>query len=106
MARRPLSPHPRRPYRGSSAAQGYGPAWRRLRARVLLEEPTCRGYLVACSNPSQEVDHIRPRLLGGTNERDNLQGLCGSCHRRKTSDMNRERRGPGVSESLQHFASL
>ena len=58
--------------------------WPKLRAQVLREEPLCRlcqakGFVV-----SREVDHIVPRSQGGTSRRENLQGLCIDCHRRKT----------------------
>ena len=66
---------------GSSTHQGYGPAWRKLRAVVLAEEPYCR----ECPAPSNEVDHIRPKRKGGTDARDNLQALCKPCHSRKTA---------------------
>jgi 5-methylcytosine-specific restriction endonuclease McrA len=87
MANRPRSANPRR-YRGSSSDQGYGAAWRRLRAQVLTEEPLCRGYQRQCSNPSTEVDHITPLRLGGATVRENLQALCLECHHAKTADQN------------------
>lgn len=31
-----------------------------------------------------ELDHIIPRSIGGTDEQDNLQFLCNSCHKYKT----------------------
>jgi hypothetical protein len=43
--------------RDSSTQQGYGSAWRKLRKRVLLEEPNCR----RCGEPSTDVDHMIPR---------------------------------------------
>jgi 5-methylcytosine-specific restriction endonuclease McrA len=62
----------------------YGSAqWQHLRDCVLNEEPVCR----ECKrNPSTDVDHIRrlkyyPELAY---TRDNLQGLCGPCHSKKT----------------------
>ena len=33
-----------------------------------------------------EVDHIVPTYADGSNELDNLQTLCRSCHRKKTSE--------------------
>lgn len=46
-----------------------------------------------CLNPfgssSFEVDHIIPLEQGGTNDLENLQGLCDSCHIFKTSVLDR-----------------
>lgn len=67
--------------RGSSAARGYDAEWRRVRAIVLAEEPTCR---VCHEAPSTDVDHIVPKRQGGTNARANLRGVCHSCHSSKT----------------------
>ena len=74
--------------RGGSTSRGYGSDWQRLRKRKLLTDPYCadcesRGVVTL----AEEVDHIltiaeRPdlRLVW-----DNLQSLCGSCHRAKTA---------------------
>jgi 5-methylcytosine-specific restriction protein A len=36
--------------------------------------------------PTKIIDHIKPILDGGDEwDRDNLQGLCESCHNRKTA---------------------
>jgi len=60
--------------------------WRRVRAVVLSEQPLC----AACNTqPATQCDHIKPLDVGGTNERDNLQGLCAACHTRKTFSENR-----------------
>lgn len=37
-----------------------------------------------CDAPAVEVDHIVPLWLGGSNRDENLEGLCGPCHLRKT----------------------
>lgn len=67
--------------RGSATQRGYGAAWQRIRDVVLAEEPVCR----ACKRlPATDVDHIIPKRHGGTDDRANLQGLCGSCHHIKT----------------------
>lgn len=75
----------------------YGDArWRRLRAAVLAEEPTCR----LCGAPSQVVDHVVARRRfplalqlseeeGGASHRSNLRGLCKSCHSRRRDDKSR-----------------
>lgn len=63
-----------------------GRAGQRDRAQVLLEEPLCRTCLEAGKTvASEEVDHIVPLSQGGTDARDNKQGLCTPCHRAKTA---------------------
>ncbi len=55
--------------------------WRKLRARVLRDEPNCR----LCGQPATHVDHIIDWRKGGpTWDVHNLQPLCASCHGRKT----------------------
>jgi 5-methylcytosine-specific restriction protein A len=70
----------------SSSARGYGSAWQRLRAQVLGDEPLCR----MCNKAgrlrlARELDHIKPKSHGGTDERANLQPLCVECHTLKTA---------------------
>jgi hypothetical protein len=67
--------------RPSSSARGYGANWQKLRLMVLAAEPLCRH----CSRPGLDVDHILPLASGGTNDRNNLQVLCHSCHSAKTA---------------------
>lgn len=74
--------------KGSSAAQGYGSHWQRLRAAFLRAHPLCvmcqkEGRLTAAT----EVDHVIPhhgdaRLMW---DESNLQPLCANCHSRKTA---------------------
>lgn len=70
-------------------------AWRRLAESVIAQEPTCR----MCKERgevalSECVDHIEPlaRRPDLALERENLQGLCNSCHARKT----RREQGPAA----------
>lgn len=76
--------------RGSAAKRGYGARWRKLRGMVLAAQPLCAdpfgihaaaGEVVAAT----DVDHIIPRQQGGRDVFDNLQGLCHSCHSKKTA---------------------
>jgi 5-methylcytosine-specific restriction protein A len=50
-----------------------------------MDNPLC----VACQSKgitreATELDHIVPLFKGGTNEAENLQGLCTECHKDKT----------------------
>ncbi len=56
-----------------------------LRRAVLDEEPLCRVCRrLGLVSAATEVDHITPLSEGGSNERRNLQPLCGDHHREKT----------------------
>ena len=80
--------------RGSSTDQGYGATWRRLRLLILARDPVCR----RCHrNPSTEVDHIVAKKDGGTNDEQNLQGLCKPCHSQKTALEDKRWGGRGQS---------
>ena len=50
-----------------------------------------------------EIDHIRPLANGGTNQIDNLQALCKSCHQDKTA--NEHEQGCAVGTALAGFGS-
>lgn len=73
----------------SSTARGYGVDWRRVRARVLQDEPLCRlcaeaGRVTAAT----DVDHIEP--FAGLDDplrldRRNLRPLCRPCHMARTA---------------------
>lgn len=73
-------------HKDSSSARGYGAAWQRLRAQVLAGEPLCRVCAaVGRVTPARELDHIKPKADGGTDELVNLQPLCTACHQAKTA---------------------
>lgn len=74
---------PKRDYRPSAAARGYGGRWRRIRRVVLAEEPLCR----PCGEqgriqPAEHVDHDDGNVENM--DRANLVPMCHSCHSRKT----------------------
>ena len=55
--------------------------WQMLRSEILLwDEYKC----VKCGKTANQVDHIIPLAIGGTNSKRNLQSLCGDCHLKKT----------------------
>ena len=55
--------------------------WAKTRARFLRANPRC----AKCGGRASEVDHRTPRHLGGSDLVENLQSLCGACHRVKTA---------------------
>jgi 5-methylcytosine-specific restriction enzyme A len=76
--------------RSSASARGYDRRWRRLRLMVLARQPLCAdpfGFHAADEHieVATEVDHIVPKSRGGRDVLVNLQGLCASCHSRKTA---------------------
>jgi 5-methylcytosine-specific restriction enzyme A len=46
----------------------------------------CAGCKCCLESKKYDIDHIRPLANGGTNQIDNLQGLCKSCHQDKTAN--------------------
>lgn len=73
--------------RGSRHARGYGNAWDKLRIRILTRDK----YLCqACirqgrSTVASQVDHIKPKSQGGTDDPGNLAAICHPCHKVKTA---------------------
>ena len=58
---------------------------KRWRLLVLGRDPICK---ICNTAPSTEADHIVPLDQGGGWSLDNGQGLCASCHGRKTREEN------------------
>lgn len=69
--------------RPSAAARGYDGEWRRIRDRYLRRHPDCEAQ--GCTLPATDVDHVRPRAQGGTDDESNLQALCHRHHSIKTA---------------------
>ena len=78
------------PPRPSATQRGYGTAWQRLRKAFLRQRPWCAdpfGHHAQDGRRAvlaEHVDHVIPLAAGGTSGEENLQGLCATCHRRKT----------------------
>ena len=87
--------------RESRQARGYGRAHELMRAQVLREEPLCRACLAmnpSRTSASQVADHIIPKAEGGTDDRENYQGLCKPCDVLKTArESARGRKRSGAS---------
>lgn len=80
----------------STTERGYGWRHQKMRALVLREEPLCRSCLKRVPSiytPSVIADHIKPKAEGGTDDRDNYQGLCQPCSDAKTADEAARARG-------------
>ena len=73
--------------KGKTTERGYGARWRKLRALVLSRDDylcqTCKasGKLT----PATEVDHVRAKAHGGSDDASNLKAICTPCHRAKTA---------------------
>ena len=54
--------------------------WKTQRLIVLRRDSYICAY---CGEPANEVDHIQPRVLGGTDDLDNLVAACRRCNAMK-----------------------
>jgi 5-methylcytosine-specific restriction endonuclease McrA len=63
--------------------------WNTIRSRVLRNSDVC----CVCHQPgADEVDHVVPRYLGGSDEAENLRPIHKACHARKSSSEGHARR--------------
>lgn len=72
----------RGPYKGRSSyarttAAGLGAEWRRVRLQVLERDHHVCHY---CGGHATTVDHVVPRIRGGSNKPENLVAACESCN--------------------------
>lgn len=84
-----------RSHQGRSASQrGYGAAWRKLRKRILERDNWLCQVCMSTGQVSQAsaVDHIKPKSKGGTDDERNLQSICETCHKAKTSEESQHNR--------------
>jgi 5-methylcytosine-specific restriction protein A len=66
--------------------RGYGTAWDKLRKSALdRDNHLCQKCLrKKVYTLATEVDHIKPKYKGGTDNLINLEGICSKCHKVKT----------------------
>ena len=58
--------------------------WAKVRRVVLARDHhTCQLQYVGCTRRATQVDHKLSRMLGGSDDLDNLQAVCGWCNRMK-----------------------
>jgi 5-methylcytosine-specific restriction enzyme A len=81
--------------RQSRHERGYGWEWEKARKRVLVRDKyLCQLCMKAKRvRVATDVDHIVPRAQGGSEADDNLQSLCGDCHKAKTAREGQTPRG-------------
>src|SRR5262245_40732128 len=83
--------------RTSRHERGYGTAWDKLRTRILERD---HGICQPCQGAGRltlasQVDHIKPKADGGTDDEANLQAICKPCHDAKTAAESQRARGVG-----------
>ena len=76
--------------------EGYDYRWQKLRRMILRRNPLCE---ICGMSPANEVHHLQRRKDGGTDELDNLQCLCKSCHSKETAKERRKRKNFRVGGS-------
>lgn len=87
-----------------SANRLLGYEWDELRRKVLARDNyKCRNP--SCDNEGTDVDHIIAKILGGTDDLENLQALCSKCHKKKTKDdIEKRRRIRKIKQYKSNFA--
>jgi 5-methylcytosine-specific restriction protein A len=70
-------------HRENSHRRGYDRNWQKIRRVKLSRDPICEEP--GCGRLATDVDHIKPKAQGGTNDYDNLRSNCKSHHSRKTA---------------------
>lgn len=65
----------------SAHQRGYGRRWAKIRNAFLAEYPACD----MCGAPATDVHHRIRRAISGSDEFNNLQALCHSCHSKITA---------------------
>ena len=64
----------------TTTARGYGHRWQQLRLRVLTRDHHRCHW---CGAPADCVDHLTPKIEGGTDDPTNLVASCTRCNCRR-----------------------
>jgi 5-methylcytosine-specific restriction protein A len=72
--------------RGNRHQRGYGSTWNKLRDEILTRD---QGLCQNCNRNGHttlatQVDHIKPKAQGGSDDPSNLEAICDPCHKTKT----------------------
>lgn len=61
-----------------------GSTWQAMRRKVFADQ---HGFCAACGRTMADwhMDHITPLSKGGSETRENFQGLCIQCHEKKSA---------------------
>lgn len=72
---------------GNTTQRGYGHAWRKIREQALQRDSYQCQHCLRQGRYIQatDVDHIKEKSKGGTDDLGNLQSLCKRCHADKTA---------------------
>lgn len=87
--------------RGASPERIRSREWRAKRRAVIARDPVCRR---CWRRGSAEADHIIARADGGTDDMDNLQGVCRYCHASKTARESAARRRKAMRDERERYA--
>lgn len=85
----------------SRHARGYGTAWDKLRLVILRRDkgmcqcPECMGGRKRLRHAT-EVDHIKPKAEGGTDDESNLRAVNADCHKRLTAQQKGHKPRPQI----------
>lgn len=79
----------------TAAERGYDHAWVKRRNRIKVRD---NGLCQPCKRKGRvtlmaDVDHIKPKAQGGTDDESNLQCICIACHSTKTARESAEAQG-------------
>ena len=76
-------------HNGSTTERGYGWQWQKLRKQILQRDRYLCQHCWRANPPritqAKEVDHIKPKAKGGTDDPSNLEAICTPCHRAKSA---------------------
>lgn len=98
--------------RGSRHERGYDRRWDKLRVRILARDSyLCQQCLrdgrvtpLAVKPYDHAVDHIIPKAQGGTDDPDNLEGVCKDCHDVKSQREAKEGQGATLKPRVEYDA--